>query len=86
MCSVFCSRCGRCICGGVSVSARLTSVVTLSRQWVVDYGKHPLVRKTGYSDTWITSGLPATVQNSQIRNFLRPQCSLSALAICAKRV
>ena len=25
------------------MSARRTNVVTLSRQWVVDYGKHPLV-------------------------------------------
>jgi hypothetical protein len=31
-------------CGASAVSAPLTNVVTLSRQSVVDYGKHPLVR------------------------------------------
>ncbi len=55
--------------GGVSVSARLTNVVTPSRQWVVDYGKHPLVRvadlneATGAADTaWVAEQQAAVAE------------------------
>src|SRR5271165_1610869 len=55
--------------GVVSVSARLTNVVTPSRQWVVDYGKHPLVRvadlneATGAADTaWVAEQQAAVAE------------------------
>jgi hypothetical protein len=38
--------------GVASVSGRFTNVVTLSRQLVVGYSKHPLVRQANYSDMW----------------------------------